>query len=218
MKKYKLLENDTTEINGKTLYRIQALRSFGFVESGELGGYIEGEKNLSHDGDAWVADDACVYGNARVSEDAGVYGYSCVFGNAKIYGDASVCMSAWVYDNARVYGNSWVDASAKVYGNAEIYGEAIVTNKACVGGDAKVSNFVITLETEDHTCTILKEYIVVDYQIYTYEDCKNLTDDEIFKMYGQDYLVWWNKYKDVLLKIWELNYGGIDVKSQNIFE
>ena len=29
MKKYKLLENDTTEINGKTLYRIQALRSFG---------------------------------------------------------------------------------------------------------------------------------------------------------------------------------------------
>ena len=37
-------------------------------------------------------------------------------------------------------------------------------------------------------------------------------------MYGQDYLVWWHKYKDVLLKIWELNYGGIDVKSQNIFE
>ena len=93
-----------------------------------------------------------------------------------------------------------------------------ITNKACVGGDAKVSNFVITLETEDHTCTILKEYIVVDYQRYTYEDCKNFTDDEIFKTYGQDYLVWWHKYKDVLLKIWELNYGGIDVKSQNIFE
>ena len=55
-------------------------------------------------------------------------------------------------------------------------------------------------------------------KIYTYEDCKNFTDDEIFKMYGQDYLVWWHKYKDVLLKIWELNYGGIDVKSQNIFE
>ena len=44
--------------------------SFDYVAKGELGGYIEKEKNLSQEGDAWVSGDARVYGNAWVSGDA----------------------------------------------------------------------------------------------------------------------------------------------------
>jgi hypothetical protein len=70
MKKYELLDNDTKTHNGVTLRRVRALRSFGNIEEGELGGFIEKEENLSHRGNAWV------YGNARVS------------GNARVLGDA----------------------------------------------------------------------------------------------------------------------------------
>ena len=56
-KKYRLTD-DTTHENGKTLYRIEALKSFndGWVKKGEKGGYIEKEDNLSQDGDCWVYD------------------------------------------------------------------------------------------------------------------------------------------------------------------
>lgn len=81
MKKYELTD-DTVQIFGKTLRRIKALRDFGDVEAGDLGGYIETESNLSHDGDAWVSGDARVSGNARVYGNAWVSGNACVYGNA----------------------------------------------------------------------------------------------------------------------------------------
>ncbi|MDP0354097.1 hypothetical protein Q7Z50_11815, partial [Glaesserella parasuis] len=59
-KKYELLKDDTVNHHGRTLYRIKALITFGTVVAGELGGYIETEKNLDHSGNAWV------YGNAQV--------------------------------------------------------------------------------------------------------------------------------------------------------
>ena len=57
-KKYRLLENDTITVSGRTLYRIEALRDFADVRIGDRGGYVESEKNLSHEGDCWVYDDA----------------------------------------------------------------------------------------------------------------------------------------------------------------
>ena len=52
---------------GRTLHRIRAVRDFGDVKAGDLGGWIEKESNLSNDGDAWVSGNAEVSGNARVS-------------------------------------------------------------------------------------------------------------------------------------------------------
>lgn len=68
-KKYELT-SETKEFSLKTLYRIKALRDFWNVKTGDLGGFIEKESNLSHDGNAWVSGDAQVYGNAWV------YGYA----------------------------------------------------------------------------------------------------------------------------------------------
>ena len=96
MKKYELTE-ETVTVYGKTLYRIRAVRDFGSVKTGEFGGYIEKEENLSHFGDAWVYGDARVFDNARVSENAWVYGDARVFDNARVSGNA------WVYGNAEVF-------------------------------------------------------------------------------------------------------------------
>ena len=120
MKKFELTAESKINIFGKKLFRIKALISFGDVEEGETGGWIEKEENLEQSsGDAWVYgdaevyDNARVYGNARVSGDAWVYGDARVSGDAWVYGDARVCGDAEVYDNARVCGN------AEVCGNAD---------------------------------------------------------------------------------------------------
>ena len=105
--KYKLID-ETIEHNGKTLYRIQALKDFGDVKAGDLGGYVESEKNLSQYDNCWVADEAWVYGNARIFNDARV------FGNARVFNDARV------YGNALVYGNVLVSNNTWVYGNTQI--------------------------------------------------------------------------------------------------
>ena len=123
MKKYELTA-EFIEKWGKKLFRIKALISFGSVEAGELGGYIEKEDNLAHDGNAWVYGDAEVYGNARVSGNARVYG------NARVSGDAEVSGNAWVYGNAEVAGD------ARVYGNARVSGDARVSGNAWVYGNA----------------------------------------------------------------------------------
>ena len=71
MKKYEFT-GETKVMAGVTLKRIRALISFGFVAKGEIGGFIEDEKNLSHGGNAWVAGNALVAGNARVTGNARV--------------------------------------------------------------------------------------------------------------------------------------------------
>lgn len=83
MKKFELTAESKINIFGKKLFRIKALISFGDVEEGETGGWIEKEENLEQSsGDAWVYGNAEVYGNARVSGDARVYGDAEVSGNA----------------------------------------------------------------------------------------------------------------------------------------
>ena len=57
-KKYELLQDQTIEWRGRTLYRVRALRDFGSVHAGDVGGYIECEHNLSQGGNAQVYGDA----------------------------------------------------------------------------------------------------------------------------------------------------------------
>ncbi len=89
-----------------TLYRIKALKDFGNVKKGELGGYIEKLENLSQTGDAWVSDNAlvsdnaCVSGNALVSDNVCVSGNACIYGNARVSGNACVSSYACVSSNA----------------------------------------------------------------------------------------------------------------------
>lgn len=55
MKKYKLTKNTKTSFSLK-LYQIEALINIPSinVKAGDLGGYIEKEDNLSHEGNCWI--------------------------------------------------------------------------------------------------------------------------------------------------------------------
>lgn len=145
MKKYELLEDDKIVVDGYTLYRIRAVRSFADVKEGDLGGYIAGEHNLSHEGGCWVYDNAVVFGNARVLGNARVYGvaevsgYAQVFDNAQVYGRARVYDDAWVFNNARVFANAQIYGNAYMCDNAQVFDNAQVSACAWVYGDAQVS-------------------------------------------------------------------------------
>ena len=111
MKKYELTNETKTLADGTVLHRIRALRDiprFG-VKAGELGGFIEGENNLSQDGDAWVSGNAEVFGDAEIYDNAKVSGDAGVSGNARVYGNAWVSGDAWVYGDAdyMTFKNSW---------------------------------------------------------------------------------------------------------------
>ena len=123
MKKYELTD-ETIDVSGTTLHRIKALKDFGNVKKGELGGYVESERNLSQEGNCWVCGNAKVCGDAEVCGNAWVFGNAEVYGNAKVYGNAWVFGNAEVCGNAKVYGNAWVYGNAEVCGNARVYGDA----------------------------------------------------------------------------------------------
>ena len=72
-KKYELLLDNKIEYEGKTLYRIKALKDFrditGFIINvGELGGYIESENNLSQEDGSWVCGNSNVYGDSIIRD------------------------------------------------------------------------------------------------------------------------------------------------------
>ena len=76
MEKKFTLTDKTMQFNGKTLYRIKALKSFGNVKKYDIGGWVESEDNLSQYGNCWVYNEAKVMDNALVHEDAQVSGHA----------------------------------------------------------------------------------------------------------------------------------------------
>jgi hypothetical protein len=74
MKKYELLTAGAVRLGSRELYLVRALRDFGEVRQGDIGGRVESEANLSHEGESWVGGDAWVYGDGRICGDEVVAG------------------------------------------------------------------------------------------------------------------------------------------------
>lgn len=99
MRKFELIyDADEMKVvdDGKKLYRIIAVSDFGKVTAGSLGGFVESENNLSQEGNCWIADEAMVYGGARIEgdalliEEAVVSGDVVITDNVVIEGDGKV--------------------------------------------------------------------------------------------------------------------------------
>lgn len=141
------------------VYRIQALRDFGDVKEGDLGGYLESENNLSQEGNCWVYDTSCVLKDARVYDNAIVCKKSYINNSAQVYGNSyveytAVLHNAKIFDNAKIYGRVFIHNDVKVYDNAiikkdsgsylaiyktvNIYGNAFVTGAGAIYGTCKM--------------------------------------------------------------------------------
>ena len=141
MKKKYEFTGEVKEFDEIILYRIRR------IKDGLVGGWIEKEENLSHEGSCFVYDEAVVFGNGKVYGDAKVYnnaevfGDATVFGYAEVYDYARVCGYTRIYGNAEVYNNAEVRGDAMIYGNAEVYDYATVYGYARIYGNAEVYNY-----------------------------------------------------------------------------
>lgn len=94
-RKYKLI-GEPIVVDGKELYRIQAVKNFGDVVIDQIGGFVESEENLSHQGTCWIYDDAKAMDSSQIIEDAKVYGTSIVCDDATIMGNATVGFPGYI--------------------------------------------------------------------------------------------------------------------------
>ena len=163
-KKYELTE-EVMEYEGLILHRIRAIKEFGDVKKGDLGGWVESEKNLSQDDNCWVYDNAKVYGDARIWDNAKVRENACVYDSAHLHGDSCIRVDAEVYEYAaiydlakvagtvKVYGNATVSEVANICGNAEIYGYATICGDTHLDGKCNIP-FQCTISNTKDVLTI----------------------------------------------------------------
>lgn len=121
MEKKYILTDETKEVKGHTLHRIRAIVDFGNICEGELGGFVEYEDTLSHDGDCWIDEDVCVLGDSYICGDIQIYGNvvivdSCIYGND----------DSEIYDDVEIF-NSSIVAGGEIHDNCKIYNTAINT-------------------------------------------------------------------------------------------
>ena len=113
MKKY-AFTGQTMQFEGHTLRRIRYLRDVGvMIRKGDTGGWLEGEHNLSHDGDSYVAHEGKVFGNARIEGKSVIGNHAVVKDNAQIKG------------NSTVYADSVVGADTIIV-DSEISGHSMI--------------------------------------------------------------------------------------------
>ena len=160
-KKYELLKDDTKEIRFKraeniekvTVYRIKALRSFGDVTEGDLGGYVESEENLSHEGDCWIYDESAVMSKSRIYENAKLYGdsrfsdYSVAYGNCELQ-NVIAQLASKIYGNIKVVNSYTRIINSDIYGDITIMGNNYIT--FCnINGDFRLEDIAIYGEDND---------------------------------------------------------------------
>lgn len=171
-KKYELVKEDKKIFtDGGAIYRIRALKDFGDVKTGDLGGYIEKEDNLSQEGNCWV------YDNARAFDNAKVYDYALVYNNAKVYDKAKV------FDNAQVFGEARVFNNAKIYGTSEISDSAVVCEKAEIGGHTELYHYdyidgsIKMIDNVTKESPEKNEIKILENEIQKYEEhCSKIVD------------------------------------------
>lgn len=175
------LSNISKPYGDKLVYRIIANETFGDVYEGTLGGYVEHEYNLSHEGNCWIYDNAIVAENATVSGNATLHDNAIVTENASIYGDAKlynnviVTGKSKVFECARLYDNAYVTSRASIYGSARISGRSYIS------GNAKIYGYT---EIEGRTT------VTEDAEVFGY----NITINGISKIY-ENAIVYGNNIK-----------------------
>jgi hypothetical protein len=155
--KFKLVKPSTRTFKGRKLFQIEALKDFANVCTGDLGGYVQHESNLSQRGSCWIYNDGIAMDTSRVTNSASIHGqavvkdsallseFCTVQGNAVISGRGDIAGHADISENGTVSGDGAVRGFGRVEGHGSIYylgrveGNGCVTDHATVGGRTIIS-------------------------------------------------------------------------------
>lgn len=152
VRKYELLEDDNISCKSGILYRIKALRDFGKIKAGDLGGYIEKEENLSHWGDCWISSKVKIYDDAKVYDNA-IISVGNLYANAEVYDCVNVSGRLDAGENSKICGNTNIPYGSDLdTHNSEIYGDILFL------GNNNIAYCEISDKVTLCDCTILGGY------------------------------------------------------------
>ena len=154
-RKYELTD-ETIICDGRILHRIKAVGKFVNARGGYIGGFIEREENLSHEGDCWVGGNAKAYGDSKVEGDALMCDYSvakdhAVIGDNSLIEDYAVIGdNSLIFKNAHVVGNSVVGGNSVVEGNVFVGGGTRIGGNTLLLGEAEITGDAVVMSNEDY--------------------------------------------------------------------
>ena len=186
-KKYEMLmdEENTIEWKGHTLHRIRALRDFGDIRKGDIGGFVENENNLSHKGNCWIYDDAkamdnsIMYDNSRICDkselhdDSRMYNYTRMYDYSELHNNSIMNDDSEMHDISKMYGNSIM------YDYSEMYGDSELNNKAKLYGKliSKVDDFIEIQNPQGRLVTCVRKGDKILYNV----GCQKEINEETFR-------------------------------------
>lgn len=196
-KKYEFVEDDTITmpITGRVLHRIRALVDIpNRCKAGDLGGYIESERNLSHNGSCWVAHNAKVCADALVIEDA------YVRNNASIEDHALVADYAIVSDNAVISNLATIKEHASICDNAQIFGKAVCCGVCTIRNDSKIGGNAYIGDSAEIFGTTIGGNVTIDGDLkialkFTLDGDIHITKESDIVYFG----VWNENYSSMLV-------------------
>ena len=181
-KKYELVKEDSIEFNGRTLYRIRALKDFtnkqctgsiNEIKVGDLGGYVQSEENLSQNGQCWIFDNAAVYDNGMICDNAIICDNAKIHNNVKIGGDVEIYRNAEIDDNVKIYGNGAIGKNVKIGGDVLICGDTRIVNADIRGRIIIADNSIIcnnAIIHDVHDYLYLPGFGILDLTFYKCKD------------------------------------------------
>lgn len=160
----------------KPAFRIKALKDFGDVLAGQLGGFITDYSNLSQEGNYWVYDDAIVTDQAIVKDNAKIKGNALISDCAEISGKALVCENASisgeveVCENAIVCGNVTIEDFSIIKGKADIGGECVISGHSIISGNATLTGSMKVIYSDIKDVTLSNNFNLIHSRIDSDED------------------------------------------------
>ena len=168
-KKYKITE--LSHPRYPWLHRIQALKTVNeWIGAGDLGGYVQSERNLSQEGECWIYDDAVCCGEALVCQDAELCDGAAATGSAVVSGDA------------RMYDRAWAVGSSRIE-SGEVKDDAVVAGEAVIQKDGKGFSPLIAGNSQIYG-RVCGRYIIKD-TIFPGETYQNPTEDVLIMENGK---------------------------------
>lgn len=211
--KYKLTD-ETRIVQGRPLFRIQAIKDFNDVKIGDLGGWIQTENNLSHDGNCWIYDNAYAMDMARVKNNATLRHDSAAHGFTHIMDEARLVDTAEATGHSKVYGKALLCNNSRVYGDAEVF-DAIMRDSSKAHKNAWVCKGVILSDTMQVTekttktpiyihgimydATFMDNHINFNCMTKSVNEWINITDDELEEIDGRKAVLFRKRYHKFLI-------------------
>lgn len=87
--------------NGTRIYQLIASKSFGDVKIGDLGGWVESDKNLSQDGSCWIDQGCFVLDTAVVTDNSRIKGTTVIYGDSYVLGDSIIGGNTCIINGGR---------------------------------------------------------------------------------------------------------------------